>query len=165
MQPRPIGPSATRDFMHWLDYDLTPLPAAQRFGMGTPNVLGLFALDASLQLLETLGVENIDRHTTALSAAAIAMLERLGYEVVTPPGHGPIVTFCPRLDDAGADAAVAALEERQISICKRWDARRTPYLRLSFHAYNTLDELQRFEDAWREVAPHDRQIACLVTLC
>lgn len=153
MQPRPIGPSATRDFMHWLDYDLTPLPAAQRFGMGTPNVLGLFALDASLQLLETLGVENIDRHTTALSAAAIAMLERLGYEVVTPPGHGPIVTFCPRLDDAAADAVVAALEERQISICKRWDARRTPYLRLSFHAYNTLDELQRFEDAWREVAP------------
>lgn len=154
LQPKPIGPSATRDSMHWLDYDLTPLPAAQRFGMGTPNVLGLFALDASLQLLETLGVENIDRHTTALSAAAIAMLERLGYEVATPPGHGPIVTFCPRLDDAGADAAVAALEERQISICKRWDARRTPYLRLSFHAYNTLDELQRFEDAWREVAPH-----------
>src|SRR5690606_32364802 len=40
LQPKPIGPSATRDSMHWLDYDLTPLPAAQRFGMGTPNVLG-----------------------------------------------------------------------------------------------------------------------------
>lgn len=154
LQPKPIGSNATHDYMHWLDYDLTPLPAAQRFSMGTPNVLGLFALDASLQLLESLGVDNIDRHTTELSAAAIAMLERLGYEVITLPGHGPIVTFCPRLDDAGADAVVAALDKRQISICKRWDAERTPYLRLSFHAYNTLDELQRFEDAWREIAPH-----------
>ncbi len=153
LQPKPIGPSGTRDYMHWLDYDLTPLPAAQRFGMGTPNVLGLVALDASLHLLETLGVENVDRHTTELSAAAIAMLGRLGYEVVTPAGHGPIVTFCPRLDDAAADAVVAALEQRQISICKRWDAQRTPYLRLSFHAYNTLEELQRFEEAWREVTP------------
>lgn len=155
LQPRPIGPNATRDYAHWLDYDLTPLPAAQRFGMGTPNILGLFALDASLRLLESLGVENVDRHTSALAAAAIAMLERLGYEVITPPGHGPIVTFCPRLDDAGADAVVAALAERQIAISKRGDAHRTPYLRLSFHAYNTLEELQRFEEAWREVAaPH-----------
>jgi selenocysteine lyase/cysteine desulfurase len=81
------------------------------------------------------------------------MFERLGYEVVTPAGHGPIVTFCPRLDDVDTDRVVAALEERHISISKRWDARRTPYLRLSFHAYNTLEELQRFEEAWLEVAP------------
>jgi cysteine desulfurase / selenocysteine lyase len=152
LQPRPLGPNATRDYMHWLGYDLTPLPGAQRFGSGTPNVPGLFALEASLSLLEELGVANIDRHTTTLAAAAIAMLERLGYEVITPPGHGPIVTFCPQLDDEGADRAVAALAERAIFISKRWDAARTPYLRLSFHAYNAFEELQRFEDAWREIA-------------
>jgi selenocysteine lyase/cysteine desulfurase len=79
------------------------------------------------------------------------MLERLGYEVLTPPGHGPIVTFCPRLDDAGANAAVAGLQGCGITVSKRWDASRVPHLRLSFHAYNTLDELTRFEDAWRSV--------------
>jgi selenocysteine lyase/cysteine desulfurase len=153
LQPRPIGPGSTRDYAHWLDYDLTPLPAAQRFGMGIPNLLGLAALHASLHLLEELGLANIDRHTTGLSAAAIAMLERLGYDVITPAGHGPIVTFCPRLDDAAADAVVAALAEQQIMISKRWDARKTPHLRLSFHAYNTMEELQRFEEAWHAVAP------------
>ncbi len=152
LQPRPIGPNATRDYLHWLGYDLTPLPGAHRFGSGTPNVPGLFALEASLRLLTELGIANIDSHTTMLSAAAIAMLERLGYEVITPPGHGPIVTFCPRLDDAATDRAVAGLAERGIYLSKRWDAARTPYLRLSFHAYNTLAELQRFEDAWREIA-------------
>jgi cysteine desulfurase / selenocysteine lyase len=152
LTPRPIGPNATRDYIHWLGYDLTPLPGAQRFGSGTPNVPGLFALEASLSLLEELGVANIDRHTTMLSAAAIAMLERLGYEVITPPGHGPIVTFCPQLDDAATDRAIAELAERAIFISKRWDATRTPYLRLSFHAYNTFAELQRFEDVWRDIA-------------
>jgi selenocysteine lyase/cysteine desulfurase len=32
--------------------------------MGTPNVAGLFALEASLHLLSELGVSNIERHTT-----------------------------------------------------------------------------------------------------
>ncbi|MDT8307364.1 MAG: aminotransferase class V-fold PLP-dependent enzyme, partial [Anaerolineae bacterium] len=151
LQPRPIGPNATEDYMHWLDYNLTPRPGALRFNMGTPNVPGLFALEASLRFLIELGVGNIERHTTALAAAAIAMLQRLGYDVLTPPGHGPIVTFCPRLDDAAADAAVAALQQRGITISKRWDAARVPHLRLSFHAYNTLEELNRFEDAWRDI--------------
>lgn len=150
--PRPLGPNATRDYMHWLGYDLTPLPGALRFGMGTPNVVGLVALEASLRLLAEIGVREIDSHTTMLSAAAIAMLERLGYEVITPPGHGPIVTFCPRLDDEAADAAVTSLAEGGIIISKRWDANRTPYLRLSFHAYNTLEELERFEASWRDIA-------------
>jgi cysteine desulfurase / selenocysteine lyase len=157
LQPRPIGPNATRDHMHWLGYDVTPLPGAQRFGMGTPNVVGIVALEASLRLLMKLGVREVDRHTTMLSAAAIAMLERLGYEVISPPGHGPIVTFCPRLDDEAAGAAVTSLAERGIIISKRWDANRTPYLRLSFHAYNTLEELERFEASWRDIAHMQRR--------
>lgn len=79
LHPHPVGPNATEDFMHWLGYNLTLQPGALRFGMGTPNVAGLFALEASLRFLIELGVRNIERHTTTLSAAAIAMLQRLGY--------------------------------------------------------------------------------------
>jgi cysteine desulfurase / selenocysteine lyase len=62
LHPRPLGPNATEDYLHWLGYNLTPQPGALRFGMGTPNVAGLFALEASLHLLSEVGVSNIERH-------------------------------------------------------------------------------------------------------
>lgn len=150
MDPRAIGPNATRDFLQWLDYDLTPLPGAARFAMGTSAVTGIAGMAESLGLLEELGVANIDRHTTELAAEAIAMLERMGYEVLTPPGHGPIVTFDPDLDNEQADELVALLHQKHVTISKRQDAAHRPYIRLSFHAYNTPEELHQFEEIYRE---------------
>lgn len=146
LQPYPLGPNATVDYQHWLEYDLTPRPGAGRFGMGTPNALGILSVRESVRLLKELDVVAIDRHTTGLAAEAIAMLQRLGYDVVTPPGHGPIVTFDPRQDDKAADALVSYLAAHGVTISKRWDATRKPYLRLSLHAYNTPEELHRFEE-------------------
>lgn len=148
LRPRFIGPNACRDYEQWLDYDLTPRPGAARFAMGTPNVAGRAALAASLDLLLELGVENVDRHVTTLAAEAIAMLERLGYEVVSPPGHGPIVTFKPGLSEREADALVDSLRRQHVTVSRRSDADGVPHVRLSLHAYNTSQELARFEEAW-----------------
>ncbi|MDX1687208.1 MAG: aminotransferase class V-fold PLP-dependent enzyme [Candidatus Promineifilaceae bacterium] len=148
LRPRLIGPNACRDFEQWLDYDLTPRPGAARFAMGTPNVVGRAALDASLNLLLELGVENVDRHVTALAAEAIAMLERLGYEVISRPGHGPIVTFNPGLSEGEADALVETLRQQRVTVSRRSDAAGVPHVRLSLHAYNTSAELARFEQLW-----------------
>ncbi len=144
LQPLPIGPNATRDFMHWLSYDLTPLPGASRFAMGTWDVVGWIGLRDSIGLIRELGLQNIDRHTTALAAEAIAMLERMGLEVVTPAGHGPIVTFRSGLSSEETDALVAYLYEQHVTVVKHLDARGTPHVRLSFHAYNTREELHCF---------------------
>jgi len=146
LDPYPLGPNASVNFRNWLEYDLTPQPGAGRFHMGTPNALGLLSVRESVRLLQELDVAQIDRHTTALAAEAIAMLERRGYEVVTPPGHGPIVTFDPRLEDEAADALVNYLALHGVTISKRWDAAGKPNLRLSLHAYNTPEELHRFEE-------------------
>lgn len=148
LYPRGIGPNACRDYEEWLDYDLTPRPGAARFAMGTPNVVGLASLQESLGLLLELGVENVDRHVTALAAEAIAMLERLGYEVISLPGHGPIVTFRPDLSTDEADALVETLGQQRITVSRRSDAAGVPHVRLSLHAYNTSEELARFEQAW-----------------
>ncbi len=148
LRPRLIGPNACRDYEQWLDYDLTPRPGAARFAMGTPNVVGRAALDASLDLLLELGVENVDRHVTAVAAEAIAMLERLGYEVISRPGDGPIVTFNPGLSEDEADTLVEALRQQRVTVSRRSDAAGVPHVRLSLHAYNTSAELARFEQLW-----------------
>ena len=156
LQPVPIGPNATRDYVHWLNYDLTPLPGAPRFGMGSWDAVGWYGLQGSISLLNELGVENIDRHTTALAAEAIAMLQRLGFEVVSLPGQGPIVTFKPGLSSEQTDQLVMALAEKQVSVVKHLDPAGEPHIRLSFHAYNTNEELhcfeERFVEAYKEIA-------------
>lgn len=145
MNPRIIGPNATEDYLHWLNYDLTLRPAAQRFGSGTPNLAGMFAIIESVALLNELGVENIDEHTRALTAAATHLLSDMGYEVITPTDdNGPIVTFRTALDNEETDALVAYLGQKNVSIVKRRDAAGNAHVRLSFHCYNTPEEVARF---------------------
>jgi selenocysteine lyase/cysteine desulfurase len=151
LRPRMIGANATRDYLHWLSYDLTPLPGAQRFANGTPNLVGMFSVVESLSLLRELGVENIDRHTSGLSRYACARLIDRGYGVITPADRlGPIVTFRTGVDDTATDELVKFLAGRNVSVVKHLDTYATPHVRLSFHCYNTTEEIDRFMDVLGE---------------
>jgi selenocysteine lyase/cysteine desulfurase len=151
MQPRLIHSNATIDYLHWLAYDLTPSPGAARFLSGTPNVAGLMALPASLALLEELGRDQIDVHTSALSRYAITRLTELGLTVITPPDAlGPIVTFRTPGDAAATEQIVQALAKRGVVVVKHLDAAGAAYIRLSFHAYNVAEEIDRFVEAFQE---------------
>jgi cysteine desulfurase / selenocysteine lyase len=148
LRPRFIGANATVDFLHWLSYDLTPLPAAQRFNSGTPNLVGMFGLHESVALLQELGIPNIDQHTRHLATSAIEQLQALDYKAVTSTAAGqapgPIVTFRSPVDNKASDALVARLAEQNVTVVKHLDPPGNPHIRLSFHAYNTLDEVARF---------------------
>ncbi len=153
MRPRLIHANATVDWPHWLAYDLTPLPGAERFAAGTPNVPGLIGLGQSLALLEELGVANIDAHTTALSRYAIARLTALGLDVITPvDALGPIVTFRSPIDAAATDQLVQRLAAQGVVVVKHLDAAGAAYIRLSFHCYNVMAEIDRFIETFSESA-------------
>lgn len=145
LKPRFIGGNATIDYLHWLNYDMTFLPGAQRFAMGTPNLPGIFSVCASLSLLRELGTDNIDRHTRRLAAQAMDALSGMGYKVITPQQHhGPIVTFKSGLSVQATDALVEQLQQRRVAVVKHLDTAGAPHLRLSFHCYNTAEEIDRF---------------------
>jgi selenocysteine lyase/cysteine desulfurase len=145
MRPRLIGPNATRNWLFWLDYDLEPEEGAARFMAGTPNVVGMFGLLESLSLLQELGLENIDQHTTLLAAEAIAGMAALGYEPLTQrEEHGPIATFRSGRSPEDTDRLVSFLDEQGVSLVKHLSKSGEAHLRLSFHCYNTQDEVQRF---------------------
>lgn len=151
LTPAFLSCASVVDFMHWLDYKLTPLPNAGRFTTGTPNIVGTSGLLASLSLLHELGVSHIDTYTTALTQYAIESLRQRGYDVITPAAHGPIVTFRAAPDDAATTALVAALAARRFFTVKHWDRQGVAYIRISLHAYNTPDEIDRFLAALKEV--------------
>ncbi len=150
MQPRLIHSNATVNYLHWLDYDLTPLPGAARFMSGTPNLPGILGMAASLALLNELGVAKIDAHTTALTRYAAGELARSGCAVITPPdAAGPIVTFRSPWDAPKTEEAVQFLARHNVVVVKHLDRPGAAYIRLSFHAYNVRDEIDRFLEVYR----------------
>jgi selenocysteine lyase/cysteine desulfurase len=150
MRPRSIGAGATIDYMHWLAYDLTPLPGAARFINGTPNVPGILAIAPSLALIAELGVDEIDRRATALTRYAGEKLMGEGYEVITPlDAAGPIVTIRSPYSNEATDRLVGYLAERRVSVMKHLDAAGAPYVRLSFHCYNIAEEIDRLIEECR----------------
>ncbi|NJL92263.1 MAG: aminotransferase class V-fold PLP-dependent enzyme [Anaerolineae bacterium] len=143
--PRMIGPNATRDWLFWLDYDLTPADGAERFAMGTPNVVGMFGAVESLALLRELDPDLIDQHVTGLAAEAIEGLAGLGYHVVTPrEEHSGIVTFRTERSKEDSAAWLGQLAERRSYLALHLDKAALPHLRLSFHCYNTRQEVHQF---------------------
>ena len=153
MRPRLIHSNATVNWLHWLAYDLTPLPGAERFMSGTPNVAGMIGLGPSLALLEELGVAHIDAHTTALSRYAIEQLTALGLEVITPlDALGPIVTFRSPVDAAATEQVVQQLAAERVVVVKHLDAAGAAYIRLSFHGYNVPEEVDRFIAVYKVAA-------------
>lgn len=150
MQPRLIHSNATVDYLHWLDYDLTPLPGAARFNAGTPNLPGILGIGPSVALIESLGRANIDAHTTGLTWYAAEMLTQLGYEVITPlDAAGPIATFRSPHDPATTERAVQHLAAHKVTVVKHLDAPGAAYIRLSFHAYNTREDIDHFIEVYR----------------
>ena len=151
MSPVFVSDNSTVDWMHWLKYDLTPLPGAGRFGTGTFNAIGVAGLLESVKLLQGLGIPAIDTYTTALISDAKKKLEADGYEVVTPADHGPIVTFRAAPDDAGTTQIINALQKQHVHVVKHWDAPKTAHIRASVHCYNTVEDIDRLIEALREV--------------
>lgn len=150
MNPRLIHGNSTADYLHWLDYDLTPQPGAARLSSGTTNVPGVLSIGASLSLLNELGPANIDTHTTALIHYAIDNLTNEGYEVVTSKDtSGPIATFRSPFDSETTDRLIQFLSDRQVVACKHLDAGISAYVRASVHCYNITADIDRLLEELR----------------
>ncbi|HKK14221.1 MAG TPA: aminotransferase class V-fold PLP-dependent enzyme, partial [Gammaproteobacteria bacterium] len=81
--------------------------SGRRFECGSPNMLGIHALNASLQLLEEVGSEAIFTQILRNTSYIIDKLNSISrkYEILTPTDparHAGIVTFRPRKTDPEA---------------------------------------------------------------
>jgi selenocysteine lyase/cysteine desulfurase len=150
LHPASISANSVEDYLHWLQYKLTPLPGAARFSTGTPNISGILGLLESVTMLRELGITHIDRYTTGLAAALIARLTGAGYEVVTPTdSHGPIVTFRAAPTEETTQKLVEDLAARQVVVVKHWDKHNVAHVRASLHCYNTMEDIDSLLEALR----------------
>ncbi|MCY3553245.1 MAG: aminotransferase class V-fold PLP-dependent enzyme [Candidatus Poribacteria bacterium] len=125
-----------RDF---LDYDLTQKPDATRFEEGSYNSVGLYGLNAAIDLLLDIGIPTIETHILELTVGLIAGLEARGYRVITPKKD---------LERAG----IVIFESAQHTPAEIYEmlhaeniitAERGSGIRVSPHFYNTTSEVER----------------------
>jgi len=149
LRPRVVGAVSTVDWPYYLNYDMTPHPGAWRFMIGTPNFVGMAGMIESINLINELTREAIDRHTTNLAAHTLEQAQARGYELTTTLGeHGSIATFKSKFAKDETTAYLNTIDEEQgITIAKQLDRQGHPHLRISFHCYNTEEDISRAFDA------------------
>jgi cysteine desulfurase / selenocysteine lyase len=130
--------------------DWSPARDARRFECGSPNLLGTYALEASLSLLEELGAARIRSDLEDRVAHLIERIDRAALELLSPrlpTERAGIVTF--RAPDADHGALYRGLAERRI-LC----AQRGGGIRFSPHFYTPFQALDRAMDAVQALLAH-----------
>lgn len=125
------------------DFDATewqPAKSARRFECGSPNMLTIHALHASLSLLLEYGMEEVEKAVLANSDHLIKSLNAMdGIDLITPAEperHGGIVTFRPtKLDH---NRLYDTLSEQGVFCALRGGG-----IRFSPHFYSSRTKLER----------------------
>jgi cysteine desulfurase/selenocysteine lyase len=137
MNPPYAGAMSVVDFMNFRDYNLTFLPDAKRFEVGTPNLVGIAGLLASVNLLLEVGIEEICRWTLHLTDVLIEDLQERGYEIASclrPEHRSAIVSF----STPNVESDYEKLTANKVIVSLREN-----YIRVSPHGYNTEEEVLR----------------------
>ncbi len=119
--------------------DWRPADDARRFECGSPNMLGIHALDASLSLLEDQGLATIERAIAERIARLEALADARGFELLSPrepSRRAGILTL--RVPDCDQQTLYQALMAQGL-IC----ASRGGGIRLSPHFYTPQETLDR----------------------
>jgi len=112
-----------------------PKTGAASFSVGMPNFVALYALNASLRYLESVGVANIAAHADPLVIEAEAELRALGVKALCRwNGTGILAFQHPRSTELHA-----ALEHEKIHVMHN-----AGRIRIAVHGYNTQDDVQQF---------------------
>lgn len=119
-----------------------PAISARRFESGSPPIPHVYAVPAALELLSGVGFDRIAGHIGELTRALLEGARDLKIKVKTPQdSRGPLVV----LQMKDSDAVVKKFSSRNIVVSNRMDG-----LRVSFHLYNTMDDVRTVLDALKE---------------
>jgi selenocysteine lyase/cysteine desulfurase len=112
--------------------------AAGRFEIGNFNLADVHALAAALDLIERVGVANIERHVLALGDRLIAALDRLGIRLVGPRGRAQRAHIY--VLDLPGEGWLDHLAAHNVRVSPERDG-----IRISFGLFNTAADVDRLE--------------------
>jgi selenocysteine lyase/cysteine desulfurase len=109
-------------------------PTARRFESGSPSVPNVYAAVPGFELLREIGMKNVASHINTLTQSLLSCALDVGIRAKTPADSaGPLVV----LQSKDSTLMVQKLIESGIVASSRHDG-----LRISFHVYNTMDDVR-----------------------
>ena len=136
LEAKYVGWLSVNNAWNLLEYDLSVRASADGLQTGTLNTLGIYALNASLNLFEEFGNDNAEERVLNNSSYFISELQKLGVK--------PILANCTRENLAGiitfkhdkSQEIFESLVKKNINC-----AVRVGMVRFSPHFYNTKEEI------------------------
>ncbi len=128
------------DIWNFLDYEQPLAPDGTRFEGGTVNFIGVAALEHSMNVLASAGIDRIAAHVLALTDRLYAGLHERGAIIATRRGDtisSGIITFTL----PGHDPVALGRKLGEAGFCVTY---RLTGIRVSPHGYNTESEIDAF---------------------
>lgn len=122
-------------------YERTLVDEARRFEEGTRNYVGIAALNASLRLIEEIGIDRIEARIGELTNYLVHEVTRRGCRVESPRAASEwsgIVLFAPPAEAPSATDLVAAMHRQRITINAREGC-----IHMGVNFYNTRADIDR----------------------
>ncbi|NOX17889.1 MAG: aminotransferase class V-fold PLP-dependent enzyme [Chlorobi bacterium] len=142
-----IGWLSVNDAWNLTDYNLSLKPDASRYQTGTMNALGIVAFDKSLELFDSVGINEIEKEVLSNTNYFIEKLTAIGIvpllDGVADINRAGIVTFPINKPET----ILAELKKRNIT-----GELREGLIRMAPHFYNTKEEIDIAVDALKEIA-------------
>lgn len=145
--PDRLGWSSTENYTLFETMESAPLPAhAKRFEYGTLNFEGVYGLDAALDYIKGIGIENIDKHNLGLVKILRERLREKKVRFYSPEDNlAPILTFF--IDNEKAFGQ--KMREKNIFVtARRWKGGQ---IRISPHIYNNEEDVEVFMNAFSSI--------------
>ncbi len=138
LQLKQFGWHMVEDYLNFDRQDWQVAQGARRFECGSPNMLGIHALSASLSLLLDIGMSSVEQQLRAKVSYLLEQLSQANRVEILSPRQASrssgIVTF--RLQDTDNAALFKHLQQAQV-VC----AQRGGGIRFSPHFYTSLNDL------------------------
>ena len=141
MPPHAGGPGAQPDTRPWGERQFVPLPGADRFHVGMPNLIGLAATRPGLEILHEVGMDVVEAHVLDLSGYCISQLLERELKVITPQPerYRAGIVSIDMQNEQNSRAADEFLTARGVDGYHHQNV-----LRVDPHIFNNRDDIDRF---------------------
>ena len=135
LKPTSVGWFSQANIFAMDIYANTPHPTARRFESGTPPVPNTYAAVAGIKMVQSVGVENIQRQIRELTEALKQGIMQRGFNLVSPV-------------DPNKHGAMITVRSHKVDLLTKWLAKdgiivshRDDNLRISPHFYNDMHDV------------------------